>query len=175
MACDFLVSITASFRVLYVLVVMEVGSRRILHSNVTAHLTAEWTLQQFREAIPSEHAYRFLIHDHDTIFWKEVDAQVKGFGLKILRTPVQAPKANAYCVRLVGTMRRECLDWVIPLNEKHLRRILREWATGIPEPTKKPARSAEYGKHQLPQDCRIRTRDVLGGLHHEYWLQKVVA
>ena len=187
-ACDFLVSITASFRVLYVLVVMEVGSRRILHSNVTAHPTAEWTLQQFREAIPSEHAYRFLIHDRDTIFSEEVDAQVKGFGLKILRTPVQAPKANAYCERLVGTMRRECLDWVIPLNEKHLRRILREWVThynrgrphaslgpGIPEPAMKPPRNAQYGKHQLPEDCRIRTRDVLGGLHHEYWLEKVAA
>jgi putative transposase len=128
-ACDFLVSITASFRVLYVLVVMEVGSRRILRSNVTAHPTAEWTLHQFRQAIPSEHAYRFLIHDRDTIFSQGVDAQVKGFGLKILRTPLQAPKANAYCERLVGTMRRECLDWVIPLNEKHLRRILREWVT----------------------------------------------
>lgn len=186
-ACDFLVSITASFRVLYVLVVMEVGSRRILHSNVTAHPTAEWALQQFREAIPSEHAYRFLIHDRDSIFSQEVDAQLKGFGLKVLRTPVQAPKANAYCERLVGTMRRECLDWMIPLNERHLRRILREWVThynrgrphaslgpGMPEPTKKPPRSAEYGKHQLPEDCRIKTRDVLGGLHHEYWLEKVV-
>ena len=168
--------------------VMEVGSRRILHCNVTAHPRAEWTLQQFREAIPSEHAYRFLIHDRDTIFSEEVDAQVKGFGLKILRTPVQAPKANAYCERLVGRMRRECLDWVIPLSEKHLRRILREWVThynqgrphaslgpGIPEPTKKLARNAQYGKHQLPEDCRIRTRDVLGGLHHEYWLEKLAA
>ena len=67
-AADFLVAITAGFRVLYVFVVMEVGSRRILHCNVTAHPTAAWTLQQFREAIPSDHTYRFLIHDHDSIF-----------------------------------------------------------------------------------------------------------
>jgi putative transposase len=98
-ACDFLVSITASFRVLYVLVVMEVGSRQILHSNVAAHPTAERRLQQFREAIPSEHAYRFLIRDRDSIFSEEVDRGLKGFGLKILRTPIKAPKANAYCER----------------------------------------------------------------------------
>ena len=86
---------------------MEVGSRRILHSNVRAHPTVEWTLQQFREAIPSEPAYRFLIHDRDTIFSEEVEAQVKRFGLEILRTPVPAPKGNAYCERLLGTRRRE--------------------------------------------------------------------
>ena len=126
-AADFLVAITARFRVLYVLVVMEIGSRRIVHWNVTAHPTEAWTLQQFREAVPGDHSYRFLIHDRDSIFSTEVDNELKGFGLKVLRTPVQAPKANAYCERLMGTIRRECLDYMIPLNEKHLRRILREW------------------------------------------------
>ena len=124
-AADFLVAITAGFRVLYVLVVMEIGSRRILHCTVTAHPTAAWTLQQFREAVPSDHNYRFLIHDRDSIFSTEVDAELQAFGLKVLRTPVHAPKANAYCERLMGTIRRECLDYVIPLSEKHLRRILR--------------------------------------------------
>ena len=126
-AADFLVAITASFRMLYVFVVMEVGSRRILHCNITPHPTAAWTLQQFREAIASDHSYRFLIHDRDSIFSTEVDEELQAFGLKVLRTPVQAPKANAYCERLVGTIRRECLDYVIPLSEKHLRTILREW------------------------------------------------
>ena len=92
-AADFLVAITAGFRLLYVLVILEVGSRRILHCNVTAHPTAGWTLQQFREAIPSDHVYRFLIHDRDAIFSTEVDDELKAFGLKVLRTPVQAPKA----------------------------------------------------------------------------------
>src|SRR5215469_8048817 len=126
-AADFLVAITAGFRVLYVLVVMEIGSRRILHCNVTAHPTAAWTLQQFREAVPGDHSYRFLIHDRDSIFSTEVDEGLHAFGLKVLRTPAQAPKANAYCERLMGTIRRECLDYVIPLSEKHLRTILREW------------------------------------------------
>ena len=85
-AADFLVAMTAGFRALYVLVVLEIGGRRILHGNVTAHPTAAWTLQQFREAVPSDHSYRFLIHDRDSIFSTEVDAELQAFGLKVLRT-----------------------------------------------------------------------------------------
>jgi putative transposase len=187
-AADFLVAITARFRVLYVFVVMEVGSRRILHCKVTAHPTAGWTLQQFREAIPSDHGYRFLIHDRDTIFSEEVDDELGAFGLKVLRTPVQAPKANAYCERLMGTIRRECLDYVIPLSEKHLRTIMREWVThynqgrphaslgpGVPDSGNRPRPRPRIDGHELPADCRIRARDVLGGLHHEYWLEEIAA
>ena len=76
-ACDFLVVVTARFRILFVFVALEIGSRRILHCNVTAHPTAEWTLQQLRDAIPSDHPYQFLIHDRDTIFSSELDAEVK--------------------------------------------------------------------------------------------------
>ncbi len=98
-ACDFVTVVTATFRRLYVLVVMEVGTRKILHCNVTAHPTADWTSQQFREAIPSDHSYRFLIHDRDSIFSTEVDETTDNLGVKVLRTPVRAPQANAYCER----------------------------------------------------------------------------
>src|SRR5205807_9642638 len=81
----------------------------------------------FEKPFPSDHIYRFLIHDRDSIFSAEVDDDSGAFGLRVLRTPVQAPKANAYCERLMGTIRRECLDYVIPLSEKHLRTIMREW------------------------------------------------
>ena len=186
-ASDFLIAITARFQILYVLLIMEIGSRRILHCNVTPHPTAEWTLQQFREAVPSDHSYRFLIHDRDSIFSAELDDALQGFGLKILRTPVRAPTANAYCERLVGTVRRECLDFIIPLGEKHLRKLLTDWVIhynqgrphsslgpGIPDPQKLMPEARDR-RHQLPADCRIRSRDVLGGLHHEYWLEKVAA
>ena len=126
---------------------MELGTRRIVHCNLTAHPTAEWTLQQFREAIPTDHAYRFLVRDRDSIFSAEVDDQLKVFGLRVLRTPLRAPQANAYCERLVGTVRRECLDFMIPLGERHLSKTLAEWVRhynqgrphsslgpGIPEP-----------------------------------------
>jgi len=128
-ACDFMVSVTASMRVLYVFVAMEVGSRRILHTNVTAHPTAEWTLQQFRECLGDDQPYRFLIHDRDSIFSASLDSELKDFGLRVLKTPVRAPKANAFCERLIGTIRRECLDFLIPLNERHLRKIVGEFVT----------------------------------------------
>jgi putative transposase len=121
--------VTARFRTLYVFLLMEVGTRSIVHCNVTAHPTAAWTLQQLREAIPSDHSYLFLIHDRDSIFSAEVDQQLKAFGLRVLHTPARAPKANAYCERLVGTTRRKCLDFMIPLGEKQLLRILAEWVT----------------------------------------------
>jgi putative transposase len=146
-ACDFFISITASFKILYVFVAMEIGSRRILHTNVTPHPSAEWTMQQFREFLAFDHPYRFLIHDHDSIFSPRLDAELKGFGVRVLKTPVRAPKANAFCERLIGTIRRECLDFLIPINERHLRRIITEFVLhynrgrphsalgpGIPEP-----------------------------------------
>jgi len=125
--CDFCVVATATFRILYVFVVMEHASRRMLHVNATAHPSAAWTLQQLREAIASDHAYRFIIHDRDAIFSSEFDASVAGLGLAVIKTPVLSPKANSRCERLIGTLRRECLDWIIPLNEQHLRTTLLLW------------------------------------------------
>jgi putative transposase len=111
------------------------------------------------------------------------------FKLKVLRTPVRAPKANAYCERLVGTVRRECLDFMIPLSARHLRMTLRSWVThynkgrphsslgpGFPEQTfASPIPRPKIRKHRLPRDCEIRAKDILGGLHHEYWLEQCVA
>jgi putative transposase len=187
-ACDFATVVTATFRRLYVLVVMEIGTRKILHCNVTAHPTAEWTAQQFREAIPSDHSYRFLMHDRDSIFSSEVDQTIENMGLKVLRTPVRAPQANAYCERLIGTMRRECLDFMIPLSEKHLRTIMREWVChynhgrphgslgpGLPIPTTNPAPISRTNRHQIPRGWKVMSKSVLGGLHHEYRLEKVAA
>ena len=107
-ACDFFIVVTATFRVLYVIVIMELGTRRILHCNVTAHPTAEWTIQQFREALPGDHRYRFVIHDRDSIFSRGLDKEVSAMGVRVLRTPVRAPKANSVCERFGGTLRREC-------------------------------------------------------------------
>jgi hypothetical protein len=127
-AGDFFASVSLTFRFLYVFVAMEIGSRRIPHCDVTAHPTAEWTTQQFREVFNDVHPYQFVIHDHDSIFSASLDAALSDLGVRILRTPVQAPTANAYCERLVGTIRRECLDYLIPVNERHLHLTLKEFA-----------------------------------------------
>jgi len=95
----------------------------VLHWNVTVHPTAEWTIQQFRDGLPLDVAYRVLVHDHDGIFAPAVDEAVRSMSLRVLKTPVRAPQANAHCERFIGTARRECLDWMIPLNERHLRRV----------------------------------------------------
>jgi transposase InsO family protein len=108
---------------------MELGSRRIVHYNVTAHPTAEWTLQQFQKALPHDHPYRFLIHDRDCIFSGLLDQQVSNLGVRILRTPIRAPMANAVCERFGGSLRRECLDFLIPFNECHLKITVN---TGLP-------------------------------------------
>jgi putative transposase len=187
LASDFLVVVTARFRILYVFVVMEVGRRKIAHFNVTDHPTAAWTLQQFREVLTGDKPYRFVLHDRDSIYSTEVDSAVKSLGVRVLKTPFRAPQANAFCERLVGTIRRECLDFVIPLNERHVRRILKEWVThynqgrphaslgpGIPDPGSTSLRIESIG-HHIPIDYRVMTKAILGGLHHEYRLERRVA
>jgi transposase InsO family protein len=187
-ACDFCVAVTATFRILYVFVVIEHASRRLLHINVTAHPTAPWTMQQLREAISADHPYRILIHDRDTIFSKAVDQSVRHMGLHVIKTPVRTPVANAICERVLGTLRRECLNFVIPLNDKHLYGILQEWAghynqsrphmslgPGIPKPMRTLPVPRPVHPHRLPAGQRVVARPILGGLHHEYELQKKAA
>ncbi len=186
-ACDFLVTVTVSFRILYVFVAMEVGSRRILHTNVAEHPTAEWTTQQFREFLSYDHPYKFVIHDRDCIFSASLDQALRGFGVRPIRTPYRAPMANAYCERLIGTIRRECLDYLIPLNQRHLRGIVKEFARyynrgrphsalgpGIPEPLRAKVPAGPH-RHKLPPGGRVSSTPVLGGLHHEYGLEKEAA
>ena len=127
-ACDFLTVVTATFKFLYVFVIKEIETRKLIHTNVTDHPTAAWTLQQLREAIPSDHTYRFLIHDRDCIFSADLDKSIRNLGLRVLKSPYRSPLANCFCERVIGTLRRECLDYVIPLGRSHLHRIVKEWA-----------------------------------------------
>lgn len=106
---------------LYVFVVLDLGTRRIVHWSVTEHPTARWTVQQFRAIVSGDQSQRFLIHDRDAIYAAALDDAVTAMGLTVLKTPVRCLQANAFCERLIGTIRRECLDWLIVLNERHLR------------------------------------------------------
>ena len=186
-ACDFFVVITATYRTFYIFVIIDVGTRRILHHNVTAHPTAQWTLQQFREALPGDHPYRFVIHDRDSIFSKRLDKEVTQLGVRVLRTPVRAPVANSICERFGGTLRRESLDFLIPLNERHLKVTIKKWGfqynrgrphsslgPGIPEPDEDSVPASGH-RHKLPAGYRVVKTSVLGGLHHEYRLVKDAA
>jgi putative transposase len=132
-ACDFFLAVTATFRVLYVFVVIEHGSRRLVHFSVTAHPTSAWTLQQLRETIGYEDGYRYLIHDRDSIFAKNLDESVSRLGLKVLKSPPRSPMANSICERVIGAIRRECLDWLIPVSESHIRSVLKIWSATTTE------------------------------------------
>ncbi len=169
---------------LYVFVVIEHGTRRLALANVTAHPSAGWTLQQLREAVGEDGARQYLIHDRDKIFAKYLDDSIRGLGMEVLRSPVASPKANAICERVIGTIRRERLDWMIPLSETHLRSILKSWVEhynrgrphimlgpGVPDP---PPGAVVVPKsesrHRLAAGALVLAKSVLGGLHHEYSL-----
>jgi putative transposase len=159
-------------------VVLDVWTRRIIHWNVTEHPTADWTIQQFRTAITGEAPASLLLYDRDAIDAPAVDGAITSMGLRVLKTPVRTPQANAYCERLIGTIRRECLDWLIPLHEQHLRRTLTAWVAhynrgrphtslgpGMPEAAPEQSRPALTG-HQLPAHGRVVATPILHGLHH---------
>lgn len=170
-AIDFLTVPTATFRALFVLVVLAHDRRRVIHFNVTEHPTAEWTAQQIVEAFPEETAPRFLLRDRDQIYGEDFRQRVAGMKIEEVITAFHSPWQNAYVERLIGSIRRECLDYVIVMGEKHLRRILQSYfeyyhhtrthlslLKDAPEP--RPVQSLEMGEViQLPQ---------VGGLHHRY-------
>ena len=168
---DFFTVPTIRFQVLYVFLVLAHDRRRIVHFNVTAHPTAEWTAQQLREAFPFEQIPRYLLRDRDRIFGDEFTRDVKAMGIKEVLSAPRSPWQRAYVERVIGTIRRECLDHVIVLNEASLYRHVKSFleyyhesrthlslAKDPPEP--RPVHPPELGAVvAIPQ---------VGGLHHRY-------
>jgi putative transposase len=184
-ACDFCIAVTSTFRALYVLVIIEHHSRRLIHCNVTAHPTSQWTRQQLRDAVGCEERYRYLLHDRDAVFSAELDGSIQRLGLRVLKSPPRSPKANALCERVIGTLRRECLDWLIPLSEAHLRQVLKSWVAhynrgrphsalgpGVPDPPANSTVPLSPWRHRLDDFRSIHAKSILGGLHHEYSLAR---
>jgi transposase InsO family protein len=182
-ACDLFAAVTATFRMLYVFVLIHHGSRRLVHFNVTARPTAAWTLQQLREAIGLEQDQRYLLHDRDRIFARHLDQSIESLGPRVLKSPPHSPMANAVCERLIGTMRRECPDWLIPISAAHRRSILTSWvshynssrphmalAPGVPAPPPTVVSEIPQPRHRIGEGLVVLAKSVLGGLHHEYSL-----
>jgi transposase InsO family protein len=176
LACDFLHVDTVLLQRVYVLFVMEVETRTVHIVGVTAHPTGAWTAQQARNFLMNlgERArrFRFLIRDRDSKFTTAFDEVFSGNGTRVIKTPVRSPQANAFADRFVGTLRRECLDHVLILGERHLREVLAEYVRHYnghrphqelqqEPPQRQPGRVVDI-------TAKIERRQVLGGLIIEY-------
>jgi hypothetical protein len=175
-AFDFFTVPTVTFQLLYCFFVIEHGRRKILHINVTRHPTADWVIQQLREAFPEAGPYRYVILDRDAKFDGDVITFLQATGLKPKRTSAQAPWQNRLAERWVGSCRREILDHIIVLNEEHLRRLLREYVNpsrrshsrcageGHSQPPASPGKAIVNSKRDLPAPAGRTASSVrLGG------------
>jgi transposase InsO family protein len=124
---DFFIAPTAQLGVLFVFIVVARERRRVVHFNVTEHPTAAWTPRQIIEAFPEDQALRYLLRDRDRIYGAYFQDRVLGMGIREVRTAPRSPWQNPFVERLIGSIRRDCLNHVIVLNEKHLRRILKTY------------------------------------------------
>ncbi|MBI4574665.1 MAG: transposase [Planctomycetes bacterium] len=170
-AMDFFTVPTATFRVLFVLVILAHDRRRVIHVNVTEHPKAEWTAQQVVNAFPWDTAPRYLLRDRDCIYGDPFRRRIKNMGIEEVITAARSPWQNPYVERLGGSLRRECLDHVIVLGERHLMRILKSyfsyyhrWRTHLSlegdTPVGRPVQPPELGPVvEVPE---------VGGLHHHY-------
>ena len=171
---DFFIVPTVMFKVLFVFVVLTHARRRVVHVNVTNTPTAEWTAQQLVEAFPWDTGPRYLLRDRDAIYGAVFSSRVHSLGIQEVKIAPRSPWQNPYVERLIGTLRRECLDHVIVLNETHLRLLLRDCLTyyhrsrthlslekDAPEP--RPV--------DRPDQGGIVAIPMVGGLHHRYTRQ----
>jgi transposase InsO family protein len=171
-AIDFFTVPTIAFRTLYVFLILSLDRRRIVHFNVTSNPTADWTSLQLIQAFPFDTAPLYLIRDRDSVYGPKVIDTLDILDIEQIVTAPRSPWQNGYCERVIGTIRRECLDHVIALGERHLRRVLKEYLAYYHEsrthlgldkdaPVSRPIQSPDVGP--------VVTKPVLGGLHHRYY------
>jgi putative transposase len=176
LAFDFFTVETLSLRTLYVLFAIELRSRRVHILGVTRNPDSAWVTQQARNLAVGERlqAVRFVIRDRDAKFSGPFDEVFRSEGVNIVKTPIRAPRANAFAERWVRTVRTECLDWILVFGRRHLERVLRTYTShynarrphrglGMKTPERLPDRAL-----RSDGNARVRRRDLLGGLLHEY-------
>jgi len=170
---DFFTVPTAKFRILFVLVILSHSRRRVVHFNVTAHPTANWTAQQIIEAFPWDTAPKYLLRDRDGIYGTIFRQRLENMGIKEVITAPQSPWQNPFVEKLIGSIRRDCLDHVIVLNESHLSRILSSYFDyyhydrthyGLAKdtPDERPAQP------RPSMGAKVIELPLVGGLHHRY-------
>jgi hypothetical protein len=170
MAADFFVVPSVTFRLLFVLIILAHDRRRIVHVAVTEHPTAAWTAQQLRNAFSEHDAPQYLLHDRDSVF-ADVATTIAGMNTHTMRTAPQSPWQNAYAERVIGSIRRECLDHVVVVNAAGLHRLLTAYISYYMESRTHLAlaKDAPISRPVTPSSVgRIVARAHVGGLHHRY-------
>jgi transposase InsO family protein len=168
-AADLFTVPTLTLKTLYVLVFITHERRELVHVNVTAHPTAAWVWRQVIEATPWGNKPRHLLHDRDAVYGRDFRQRAQRIGIDSIASPIRAPQANAVVERVIGTLRRECLDHLIVLDEQHLRSVLGEFVQYYN--AERPHRTLHL---QTPEPRLrattgpIRSRSILNGLHHVY-------
>ena len=169
-AMDFFTVPTVTFSLLYCFFVIHHDRRRILHFNVTCHPTSAWIVQQLREAFPYQSGPRFLVFDHDAKYGLDVPATIRSLNFTCFQTALQSPWQNGVAERWVGTCRRELLDHIIALNERHLRRLLSEYVSYYHDDRTHLGlcKQTPGGRIRSVATGHVISSARLGGLHHRY-------
>ena len=173
-ACDFLQVTDLFFRSLFAFFIIDLHTRQVIHVGVTRSPTDAWTAQQLREATPYGQGPKYLIRDRDSKFGSCFARVAATSGIKIVKTPYHTPRANAICERFLGSVRRECLDHLLILQEKQLQRVLRAYVEYFnrarPHQGINQQIPERYGRPVPPvrDDGKILSFPALGGLHHDY-------
>ena len=170
-ACDFFTVPTVTCQVLFVFIVLAHERRRIVHVNITEHPTAQWTAQQIVEAFPWDTVPRCLLRDRDAIYSLAFQQRIKNLGIKEAKIAPRSPWQNPYCERVIGSIRRDALDHVIVLDERHLHRVLR--SSVAYSHTWRVHRSLDMDapdprQVEPPELGPVRKLPEVGGLHHHY-------
>jgi putative transposase len=170
-ACDFFTVSTASFKVLFVFILLAHERRRIVHFNITEHPTTQWTAQQIVEAFPWDTAPRYLLRDRDSIYSVTLQQRIEHMGIEQVKIAPRSPWQNPYCERVIGSIRRDVLDHVIVLNDRHLQRVLsayivyyHRFRTHLSLEMDCPYPRAV----EPPETGGVIARPEVGGLHHHY-------
>ena len=170
-ALDFFTVPTATFRTLFVLIILSHDRRRILHVNITVHPTAAWTARQLQEACGLDETPRYLLRDRDAIYGEDFHRQAAALRIKEIMTAPRSPWQNPYAERIIGSIRKECLDHIISLGERHLKRILSSYVDYYHDARThlSLAKDAPAGRVvQSAEKGRVAALKQIGGLHHLY-------
>ena len=167
---DFLVVRTFFFKSIYVFVAISHDRRRIVHFGISSKPHSQWAIQQLRETFAFDETTKYVIRDNDKIFSEDFKQHIKRFGLKDKPTAFRSPWQNPFCERVIGTFRRDCLDHMIILNEKHLHNVLHEYIFEYYNISRTHMSLEKDSPEHRPiqKDGKIVSKPILGGLHHVY-------